>query len=254
MRRSAAILATLSALAAAPARAEGPVLDLPNFPDYVILGTGAGPGYVGADGNVWAVVPAARRSFGRRYVSLEANYLSVNLAGHPHLQAGPAGILRFGRSDAEDDRGDPLPDIGMSVDLGGFLAWETGGPDPRDRWRTGIGLLQDAAGVHDGHVIDVNLRRWLPVGRHAALGLGLAASWASQNYMDAYFSDPAQDHAAGGGWRDARLTAIYVQPVSERWAVGAGFMYSRLLGEAADSPAVLSRDQVYAGIGAARAW
>ncbi|WP_161556065.1 MipA/OmpV family protein [Mangrovicoccus ximenensis] len=101
------------------------MLDLPSFPDYAILGTGAGPSHIGADETTWAVVPAARKSFGRRYLSLEANYLSANLLGHRHLQAGPAGLLRFGRRDAEDDRGDPLPDIGMSADLGGFLAWET---------------------------------------------------------------------------------------------------------------------------------
>nr|WP_161555995.1 MipA/OmpV family protein [Mangrovicoccus ximenensis] len=119
-------------------------------------------------------------------------------------------------------------------------------------------MLQDASGAHGGHVADVNLRRWMPVGRYGALGLGLAASWASADYMDTYFSVGAAPdrpgYDAGAGWRDARITAVYVQPLSGRWAVGAGVMYMHFLEEAADSPAVRSDGQVYAGIGVARGW
>ncbi|WP_171060876.1 MipA/OmpV family protein [Poseidonocella sp. HB161398] len=253
--------AMLAAMATA-AQAEGPVLDLPGFPDYAILGTGAGPRYPGSDETVWAVVPAARKSFGARYVSLEANYLSINLLDQPNWKAGPAGILRFGRGEADDPAIDALPDIAISVDLGGFVAWETGGADPRDRWRIGAGVLQDATGVHDGYVADLNLRRWLPVGRYGALGLGLAASWASEDYMDTYFSVDARasalsglpSYSAGAGWRDARITAIYVQPVSRHWAVGAGLLYAHLLDGAADSPVTASRGQLFGGVGIARAW
>jgi len=249
-------------LGAVAAKAEGVIVDLPNFPDYVLLGFGAGPRYIGSDERIWAVAPAARKSFGERYISLEANYLSINLLDDPHWQAGPAGMLRFGRSDSDHAQIDALPDIGMSLDLGGFVGYETGGPDPRDRWRIGAGILQDVSGVDDGYVVDLNFRRWLPVGRYAAFGLGVAASWGSQSYMDTYFSvdDRAAAasglpaYSAGAGWRDARVTAIFVQPVSDHWAVGAGLMYARLMDEAADSPVVRSRGQLYGGVGVARAW
>jgi outer membrane protein len=104
------------------ALAEGPVLDLPGFPDYLIVGVGAGPEYIGADEGIWAVVPAALKGFGERYVSLEANYLSVNMLTDPNWRAGPAGILRFGRSDVSDDRVARLPEVDMSIDLGAFAA------------------------------------------------------------------------------------------------------------------------------------
>ncbi|MBE3639534.1 MipA/OmpV family protein [Mangrovicoccus algicola] len=254
--RPAAALALL--LLAGPAAAESPLLALPGFPDYAVLGVGSGPARIGDEDRLWAAVPAARKSFGQRYVSLEANYLSINLSRQPGFQAGPAGILRFGREEAEDENGRALDDIPISVGLGGFVAWETGGPDPRDRWRAGLGLLQDATGADGGHVADLSLRRWFPVGRYALFGIGAAASWASGNYMDTYFSTDAGGGASGydadAGWRDARITAVFVQPVSEKWAIGAGMMYSRLLGEAADSPATLSADQIYAGLGIARSW
>lgn len=259
MRRT---LVSALVLLAAPALAEGPVLDLPNFPDYVILGAGAGPRQIGADQMTGAVVPAGRISFGERYVSLEANYLSINLLGGERWRAGPAGILRFGRSGSRDDRIDRLPEVDMSIDLGGFLAFEVAGTDPRDRWRAGIGLLQDVSGVHDGYVLDFSARRWLPLGDYAALGVGIAASWASESYMDSYFSvDDAgaaasglPRYSAGAGWRDLRVSAFFVQPVSPEWAVGAGMLYSYLLDEAGHSPTVQSRGQLFAGIGAARAF
>ena len=44
---------------------------------------------------------------------------------------------------------------------------------------------------------------------------------------------------------------------SENWHLGGGVIYSRLLGDAADSPVTDkrgSRDQFFAGIGIAYAW
>ena len=246
----------------APARAESPLLDVPNFPDFALLGVGRGPRYLGSDEDTVAVAPAVQLDLGSQYVSLQANYLSINLMHHGRWQAGPAGILRFGRRNVDNPQIDALPDVDMSVDLGGFLAYEFGGPDPRDRWRFNFGALQDVTGAHGGMVADFGIRRWLPVGRYGAFGLAAAASWGSEDYMDTYFSVSPADallsglpsYSAGPGWRDARAMALFVQPVSREWAVGAGLLYSYLLQDAGSSPVTLSRDQLYFGIGIARAW
>ena len=259
--RISSILAAL-ALVSTPALAESPVLDLPNFPDFALVGVGSGPQYFGSDDYVGAAVPAAQGNFGRRYISLQANYLSINLMDHSRWQAGPAGILRFGRRDPDNPQIAALPEVDMSIGLGGFLAYEIGGPNPRDRTRFNVGVLQDVTGSHGGLVADIGVRRWLPVGEYGALGLGLATSWASDDYMDTYFSVDSAGAAASGlpvfsagqGLRDLRAMAIFVQPVSEQWAVGAGVLYSYLLDDAGASPVSLSRDQVYFGIGVARAW
>ncbi|MBL3705158.1 MipA/OmpV family protein [Sulfitobacter sp. BDSS02] len=251
-----ALAATLCLTKAA--HAEGNGIDVPGFPQFFALGIGAGPRYAGADDNTWAIAPAGRLNFGERYVSLEANYLSINLLDHPNWRIGPAGILRFGRSDAESG----LSDISMSLDLGGFVAFETSADDPRNRWRLAGGILQDVTGVHDGHVADASIRRWLPAGRYGALGLGLAASWGSGQYMNTYFGVDAADAALtgigeflpGAGWRDIRASIYFVQPVSTEWAVGAGLLYSRLIDDAVSSPATESEGQLFFGIGVARAW
>lgn len=244
------------------AQADGVALAPPHFERFAILGVGAGPQYIGSEDNVWAVVPAGRVTYDKAIIELEANYLSIDLLPNSNWQIGPAGMLRFGRGDVEDEQVAELPQIDMSIDLGVYVNYDIRTGNPRDRWRIGVGVLRDVTGAHDGYVVNGNIRKWVPVGRYGALGLGLAASWASANYMDTYFSiDPSgaaasglPRYSAGSGWRDARLTMVFVQPVSETWAVGAGMLYSYLLDEAGDSPVTRRREQIYAGIGAAHTW
>jgi outer membrane protein len=57
--------------------------------------------------------------------------------------------------------------------------------------------------------------------------------------------------------RDIRVPLVAIFSFSEKWHVAGGVIYSRLLGDAADSPIVDNRgseDQFFAGIGIAYAW
>lgn len=247
---------------AGPATADSPIT-LPGYTGVGLLAFGFGPQYLGADEDVWLPVPAGTFMLGEnRRVTLTGNYLNIDLLDHPNWTLGPAGILRFGRGDVKDDQVAALPDIDMSLDLGGFAAYEQVGTDVRQRWAAGLGVLQDVTGSHGGYVATAYARAWLPVGRFSALGLGAAISYGSDDYMDTYFSvDPAGSAAsgldvfsAGSGTRDARVFAVYIQPVSPEWAVGGGVIYGQLLGDAGDSSVTDSRDQLYAGIGVARVW
>lgn len=261
-RINGALVALGGAIVAGVVQAEGASVIPPQYKHFAIVGIGAGPQYLGSDDDVWAVAPAGRFSFEKVTVELTANYLSLDLFPDSNWHVGPAGILRFGRGDVEDAEVAALPDIGMSLDLGVQIDYAFPHTNPRNRWRVGGSVLQDTSGAHDGYVATANIRHWLPVGKYGALGLSFATSWASEDYMDRYFSvdhtgaalSGLPSYSAGAGWRDVRLTAIFIQPISEEWAIGAGVLYSRLLSEASDSPVVRSRDQVYAGIGVARAW
>ena len=99
----------------------------------------------------------------------------------------------------------------------------------------------------------------------AAVGLARGASCGSEDYIDTVFSvTPAgaaarglPEFRAGSGFRNVRATAVFVQPVSESFLVGAGPLYRRMLGDAADSPVVDDRgslNQVIFGIGGAHFW
>lgn len=120
-------------------------------------------------------------------------------------------------------------------------------------------------GENDGYVFVASARRWFPIGRFAALGVALGATYGSSDYMDSYFSVSSEGSAdsglpaftAGSGVRDVRATLVFIRPLSREWQIGAGLLYSRLMDDAADSPIVAdrgSRDQFVFGVGVNRAF
>lgn len=234
------------------------------IPSYFGLGVGSYPDYVGSGDNTVGVAPFGRYSFGeQRYVALEVNYATVNLIEDRNWRLGPAGMWRFGRDDVDDNVVDRLPEVDDSLDLGFFGGYEQVGTDPRDRWTLSGSFLQGVAGDNDGYTIAASVRRWMPVGKFSAFGLAIGTTYGSGDYMDTYFSVNARGAAdsglavfdAGSGIRDVRVTAIFMQPISEKWVLGAGALYSRLLNDAADTPIVSERgdrDQVVFGIAIAR--
>lgn len=240
----------------------------PHIPNFVGLGFGAIPDYIGSDDYFTGFAPAGNLDFGDgRLLSLVGNHLSYNASRDANWLYGPSLLYRFGRDgDIDDPVVARLSEIDDTVEVGAFLRYEVVGPaDPRDRWSLGGDVGFDVGGEHDGYVATASLRRWLPVGRFGALGLAAAMTYGSGNYTDTYFSVTPEDAAltglpqygAGGGLRDARLMAVFVQPVSRNWLLGAGVGYSRLLGDVADSPIVDQRgdrDQLIYGVGVGYTW
>jgi len=121
------------------------------------------------------------------------------------------------------------------------------------------------AGSHNGYVLSASARLWYPLARATEIGVAVASSYGSENYMSSFFSIGPQAAArsglaaydAGEGLRDARLTVMVVQSLSKSWHVGAGILYSRLLSEAADSPIVDDRgsaNQILVGAGFVYSW
>ena len=83
--------------------------------------------------------------------------------------------------------------------------------------------------------------------------------------MDTYFSVSPVDAAATGlpqhkandGFRDARLMAMFIHPITKNCVAGGGVHYSRILGDAADGPIVEDRgrkDQLIYGLGIGYVW
>ncbi|WP_158963741.1 MipA/OmpV family protein [Chachezhania sediminis] len=240
-----------------------PLVIAPGYaPNFAGIGVGATPDYFGSSDYKAGAAPGVHLSWGRRYVDLVGNYLSANVLDHPHWRAGPALVYRFGRDDVIDEVVNGLPEIDDTTELGVFLARVyRPSEDVRDRLRIGGNITYDVGGVHDGYTVGLSVNRWLPVFRYSAVGLSVATTYGSGNYMDTYFSVTPQGSAttglpayqAGAGLRDVRLSAVFIQPLSEKFFVGAGVLYDRILGDAQDSPIVSmrgARDQVLFGVGA----
>ncbi len=267
-QRLAAFCAILAAgFGGAGAQEFVPPLANPTTPNIAGVALGVVPDYLGSDDPFFGAVPLLRYQRPRREqsVTVFGNVLKSNVLNHPVLRTGPTGVWRFGRSDVSDPVVGDLPEINDSLDLG----WQVGAEfiDPDDiarRIRFDLNLRQDVTGVHNGYVAGAAVSGWVPT-RFFLLGLYGSASWGSADYTSTYFGVEAEGAAASGleafdagaGPRDVSAAAVGIVPVGDHLIAGAGVFYSRLLGDAADSPVVADRgsaNQWIAGAGVAYTW
>lgn len=267
-RRIAALLFTALAVSLQSVQASDLVipLELPQ-PNFIGAGIGSYPDYFGSDEQAVGVAPIARVSLGgNRFARLFVNDLRVNLLDHPNWQLGPAAVYRFGREDVDDRVVRQVHEIDASLSLGAFggYTWR----DPAElRRQAGVGgwALGDVTGAYGGWTAGLNAFAMQPVARMVSLAGGAAFTYASDNYMDEYFGVTGADalasglpvYTAGGGVRDARAWVVAMVHLGPQRHVGAGVMYARLMGDAADSPLVSDRgseNQWIYGVGGLYAW
>ncbi|MFY9976138.1 MAG: MipA/OmpV family protein, partial [Chromatiaceae bacterium] len=259
----AMLLGTLG-FAVQSAKAEDLVipLELPQL-NFAGLGVGTYPDYLGSSDYDLGVAPFARLSLGgSRFVRLMANEIRLNLLDNRDWQLGPVGLWRFGRDDVDNPVVERIHSIDDSLSLGLFGArvWR----DPQEIRRiAGVGAwaMGDVNGVYNGWTAGLNAYATRPVAKMVTLAGGAAFTYGSGNYMEEYFGVTPADSLASGlpvyvpgsGVRDVRGWAVAMLHLSKHWHLGAGFMYSRLVGDAADSPIVSeegSKNQWVYGVGA----
>jgi outer membrane protein len=163
-------------------------------------------------------------------------------------------IANFEDARTAEDVGADLPKVDFSLELGGVVKYEL-----RDRFRVRAELRKGLTG-HKGWVGSVgadlifrDADRWL-------FSVGPRVTWSDDRYHDAWFGVAPEDSAPSGlpaydpdgGIHAYGATASAVTQISGRWGLSAYAKYDRLVGDAADSPIVLtygSRDQFSFGAG-----
>jgi outer membrane protein len=241
-------------------------LEVPK-PNYFGIGVGAYPDYLGSDDYNVGAAPFGRINLGGdRFAQVMANDVRVNLLDSPNWRLGPEFFWRFGREDVDNDAVRRVHEVDDSADVGlfGGYVWR----DPQEvRKQAGVGgfALWDVSDSHDGWTAGVNAWGMYPVARPVTLAAGAGMTYGSTDYMDTYFGVTNVDslrsglpaYTAGSGVRDARGWVVAMLHLSPQWHLGAGVLYSRLLGDAADSPLVSdegSKNQWVYGAGALYAW
>ena len=259
----AAVVAALAAAGPATAQELVDVLaSTPEIPNFAALAFGSAPEFIGAEDRMTGPFPLLRlqQPGSPRSFSLLGTVATSNILDHPVLRTGPTAIYRLGRSDVTDAAVAALPEVDASLDLGWTFGAEFVDPgDPARRIRGDMNFRHDVTNSHGGYVVGAGVSAWTPT-PFFLLGAYASVTWGSDDYMGTYFGvDPSGAAAsglpafdAGSGARDATLGLVAIVPVSARMVVGAGVIYGRLLGDAADSPIVAqrgSRDQVLYGFG-----
>jgi len=250
------------------AQTTGSAIEVPGVRNFAAAAVGMVPDYLGSDDYTIGIAPAGVIRFGDtdRYVRLLVTDINVNLIDSPNWSFGPALNYRLGRSDVDDNAVDQMRNIDGTLEVGAFGGWTwIGSDDPRHRFSLGTEVLYDVGGEHDGYLISGSVKYFQPVARPLTLSIGAALTYGSGDYMDTYFGVNAGNVGSSGlsafnadaGLRDVRVPLMAIFSFNEHWHASGGVVYSRLLGDAADSPVVDqrgSKDQLFAGVGLAYAW
>ena len=178
--------------------------------------------------------------------------LGFNVLGRDSaFNFGPS-ISFEGKRD-EDDVGAPVGDVGITVEVGGFVeVFPTRNVRVRAELRQGIG-------GHDGLVGDLGADFVVRDEDSYIFSIGPRARWADNDFHDAYFGVPVAIPASGlaaydpnGGFYAIGAMAGLTYKLGRNWGLRGYVGYDRLIGDAADSPIVRvfgSRSQFSGGAG-----
>jgi outer membrane scaffolding protein for murein synthesis (MipA/OmpV family) len=244
---------------------------------WVTVGIGAGlvPSYSGSDDYTVFPLPLIVGRVGGVGITPNGPGFVLNLlsqppgppSSKPSFSFGPAFRLRNDRDgDAEDavvELAAPLEtaiEVGVSGGVsfpGVFNRFDSLSLSTQVRW--------DILGAHDGMLIEPGVAYFTPLGRGAALQLSANLSFVDDDFADYYYSvTPAQSAATGlaqftadGGLNSVGTLAIVTVDLDGN-AMNGGLNvygvggYSRLVGDAADTPFTAERgsaDQFIGGLG-----
>lgn len=218
------------------------------------------PEFQGADESETAPFPliSVRNLFGFNLAGTGLTYDLLRKRGTDRrweITLGPALTLDLGREEDDSPFLTGLGDVDTSLLAGGFL-----------RARYGPVTLnvsggQDVADGHDGALIGVRLGVMVPLGQRLRLTPGISATWASEDYMQSYFGITGAQAADSiyapfspdAGFKDVGVNLNVSYAIVGNWSATARVAYTRLVGDAADSPIVDgpggSENQVTALIG-----
>jgi len=238
------------------------------IPNMVGIGVGAVPDYVGSDDYMFAAAPALYYQFGNtnRNISWWGIFGSANLIDSSNWSAGPTLQFRPGRKDVDDEVVSKMSEVDNSWEAGVFVGYQyintQGVP-----WiaRANVGVQWNLNDEYDDPYWWASGQFFFPLREDLFVGLGGGLGGGSSSFNQTYFGvTPANSVASGlpvyspGGG----VSNVYVWPAllwrfHPNWLGAVGGMYSRVTGDAGDSPIVKDRgdaNQWLAGIGVAYIW
>lgn len=179
------------------------------------------------------------------YVRLSGPSLRSNFVPDPHLRAGVSGQWVRERDDVDDDAVDRLDSTDTAVLLGGIFGWDFLA-EPSIELTAAIDLRYDVAN-DNGYLITPRLIYFnsLPDSRFS-VGTELFANWASEDYMSEQFGISPSEAARSGldaydpdaDFKDVGAGVIVNYRFTDHLSATGRGTYSRLVGDAANSPIV----------------
>ena len=210
---------------------------------------GVAPEYEGSDDYEFGIGPNIAASW-RDIIFFKGKSLGANLIREKNLKAGPILSWTSGRDEDDNDKLEGLGDIDSSIEAGGFISYR------KKPLRFALEARHDVNSGHEGGLVELSGGTTLPF-KKPRVFIALGTTWASDDYMESFFSVTSKQSGASGlptykaeaGIKDINISVTAGYPITNRWRVGAKVEYKRLVGDAADSPIVVDENQFLAGIG-----
>lgn len=169
------------------------------------------------------------------------------------FEFGPVAGYRFGRDEDDGDLLGGLGDVDGGLVLGGFAAYRFGFA------RAFASYQHQVTGDDTGGVLDFGVEATVPVSERFAMRGTVGATWASDDYNTAFFGISRLQEArsrtgldfydADAGIKDVYLALSADVALGADWTLKLMGRYSRLVGDAVDSPVVETENQFMGGLG-----
>ncbi len=208
-----------------------------------ILGIGAGvyPDYEGSEEFTGLPLLQARYNWANGcYVNLLGTGMRANIVPSCAFEFGPMVVYRPERDSVDEKQVDKLKKVDAATEAGAFASWSI------NKFMLLLQAHADTSGTHNGYIIDAGAAWRFPLERKMQLIIVALASYASDDYMDTYFSIDAEnaklsglaEYKADAGIKDAGLIAVLQYKLDNDWGLLGLLKYSCLVGDASDSPIV----------------
>jgi outer membrane protein len=238
------------------------------IPNMAGIGVGAVPDYVGSDDYTFAAAPALYYRFGNtsRNVSWAGVFGSANLIDSQTWSAGPTLQFRPGRKDVDDAVVSKMSEIDNSWEAGVFVGYQyvnvQGVP-----WiaRANVGVQWNLNDEYDDAYWWASGQFYFPLREDLFVALGGGLGGGSSSFNQTYFGVTPANAAAsglpvyspGGGVSNVYAWPALLWRFHPNWLGAVGVLYSRVTGDAGDSPIVRDRgdaNQWIGGVGLAYVW
>ena len=231
--------------------------DSPESGKKITVGAGIAivPDYEGSDYYEAAPLLHFRMAWTNgRYLDFTGNRVKFNVMKAGNWSIGPMVRVRAKRDDdVEDAQVSRMEEVDTSVELGGFVAYRLG-----ENFEIGANLVQDVADGHDGYLVGAHVGYKVHKD-NTTVALKAFTTYVNNDYMEAYFSVNHSNvgsaqlrfYDADEDFKDVGLTCVVSYQFNESWGTTGVLGYTRLVGDAEDSPVVDNRgdeNQLLGGI------
>jgi MipA family protein len=192
------------------------------------------------------VAPAGSNEFG--FIQFRGpEDIRLRVINFNGFEAGPLTGWRFDREEDDSTRLTGLGDVDGGVVFGGYAAYRFGAFTPF------VSYSHQVSGDETGGLLRFGAEAPVSIIGGVKMTGQIGATWADDDYMDAFFSvrtgTPLPVYDAESGIKDVYIGLNADVPLSSQWNLKLIGQYSRLVGDAADSPIVESEDQFFGGLG-----